>query len=421
MDAEQWGADLEVVEVASPGPVQKGQTLVKFRTDKIDEALAAAERDLTLARFNFQRQTEDLQRQKEAQSLAQKKAEMDFAAADNALTRFLEWEKAMKLQEADLRLQNSKDNLADSEEELAQLEKMYKSDDLTEETEEIVLRRTRRQLARQKTYLTFQQKRDEVWRAVDFPREEESLQLAKRRATVDFERFKVAAATAEEQQRVEYEKAKAGFVKQEETTAKLRKDREKFELKAPEAGIAVWGTLSRGKWSGGEPPSAALIAAGRSKVKPGQVLFTIVRPGDVQVRTSVGEASVFSVIEGLPAKVRPGPAPKLDLVGKISRVGRTSGGTDYDVVIELGAPDARLLPGHTCKVRVTVSEKTDAITVPAACVESDGDKRFVQVWADGKASKREVDAGESSGGRTEILSGLKEGERVLASAPKAKQ
>ena len=62
----------------------------------------------------------------------------------NALSRFLEWEKAMRLQEADLRLQGSKDNLADQEEELAQLEKMYKSDDLTEETEEIVLKRQRR-------------------------------------------------------------------------------------------------------------------------------------------------------------------------------------------------------------------------------------------------------------------------------------
>jgi hypothetical protein len=420
LDADQWGGDLEIVEVAAPGMVQKGQTLVKFKTDKVDEALAAAERDLTLARFAFERQTADLARQQESQALAKRKAEMDMAAADQALTRFNEWEKAMRLQEADLRLQNSKDNLADQEEELAQLEKMYKADDLTEETEEIVLRRTRRQLARQKTYFTFQQKRDEVWRSQDFPRDEENIQLAKRRAVLEFERFKAAAATADEQQKIEYEKAKVAFAKQEENVAKLRKDREKFELKAPESGLAAWGSLSKGKWSGGEPPAATLIAQGRAKVKPNQVLFTIVKPGEVQARTSVGEAVVFSVAEGQTAKVKPGTAPKSDLAAKVARLAKVSAGTDYDVLLDVTNTDARLLPGQTCKIKLTTAEKAEALTVPAAAVEADGDKRFVHVWEGGKAARREVETGDTSGGRTEIVSGVKEGERVLAAAPKAK-
>ncbi|MCE9638081.1 MAG: hypothetical protein K8T90_20460 [Planctomycetes bacterium] len=418
MDAEQWGGELEITEVAAAGLVEKGQTLVRFKTDKIDEAVAAADRDITLARGAYQKTVEDAKRTQEAQAISQRKAELDLAAAELALSRFLETEKAMRLQEADIRLQSTRDNLLDQEEELAQLEKMYKADEITEETEEIVLRRTKRQLARSKTFFTFQQKRDEMWRSQDFPRDEENLQLAKRRAVIDFEKFKTAAAVADAQQKIDLEKAKVAIAKQEENFTKLKADRAKFELKAPESGLAAWGTLARGKWSGGEPPAATLVAQGRAKAKPNQVLFTIVKPGDVQVRTTVGEAVVFSVADGQSAKVKPGPAPKLDLAAKVARVARVSAGTDYDVVLELTNADARLLPGHTCKIKLTTFEKADALTVTAAAVETDGDKKFVTVWDGTKSVRHDVETGETSGGRTEIVSGLAEGDRVVPVAPK---
>jgi multidrug efflux pump subunit AcrA (membrane-fusion protein) len=71
-------------------------------------------------------------------------------------------------------------------------------------------------------------------------------------------------------------------------------------------------------------------------------------------------------------------------------------------------------------VKLTTLDKEGAVTVPAGAVEKDGDKRFVHLMADGKKERREVEAGETSGGRTEILTGLAEGEKVLESAPKQK-
>jgi multidrug efflux pump subunit AcrA (membrane-fusion protein) len=135
----------------------------------------------------------------------------------------------------------------------------------------------------------------------------------------------------------------------------------------------------------------------------------------------VNEGQVFSAAEGQNAVVTPNAAPKLQLPAKVSRVARVSGGTDYDLFLALDQSDARLMPGHTVKIRLTTVEKTDAITVPAGAVERDGEKRFVHVsGGDGKAERREVDAGETSGGRTEVLKGLAEGEKVLETAPKRK-
>lgn len=419
-DAEQWGGDLEVLEMAMPGPVEKGAVLVRFKTDKIDEAVAAAERDLAIAGINLRRQAEESARQEEAHAVAVKRAEIDARNAETALKRWNEWDRDLRLKEADQRLQQTRDNIADQEEELRQLETMYKADELTEETEEIVLMRAKRQLARSQFWLASQVKRDEVWRTEDLPRDQENLENNARKSALDLARARSNREGAVEAARTELEKAKAGFAKQEENLGKLRKDREQFTLTAPEAGFAVYGSLAKGKWQSTDVPPQALIAAGRFKVKPNQVLWTIVRPGDVSVRTTVGEAAVFSVAEGQSAKVKPGPAPKTSLAGKVTRVARTSGGADYEVLLDVEKPDARLMPGQSCKVALTTAEKADALTVPAGAVEADGDKRFVHVWADGKSSRREVETGDTSGGRTEILSGVAEGDRVLAAPPKAK-
>jgi multidrug resistance efflux pump len=419
-DTEQWGGELEVVEAATPGPVEKGAVLMKFKTDKIDEAIAAAERDLTLARIGFQRQTEDMKRAEEVQAMNLRKAEVDAQTAEAWLKRYVEVERDLRMKEADQRLQNTRESVAEQEEEIRQLEKMYKADELTEETEDIVLRRAKRQLERMKFGQNSQVLRDEYWRKQEFPREQENIEIAAKKATAEYAKAKALAEAVAVQQKTEFEKARTALAKQEENFGKLKRDREKFVLTAPEAGLAVYGQLSKGKWAWSDVPSASLIAQGRMKVKPNQVLWTIVRPGEVNVRTGVGEAAVLSVADGQAAKVRPGAAPKLSLAAKVARVARVTAGAEYEVILDVEKPDPRILPGQSCKVTITTLEKAEALTVPAAAVETDGDKRFVHVWEGGKASRREVEAGETGGGRTEILSGVKEGERVLAAAPKAK-
>lgn len=416
LDAEQWGGELEVAEMPMPGPVQKGAVLAKFKTDKIDEAIAATERDLTIAKVAFQKQSDELKRQEEAQAIAMRRAEIEAENAAQALNRFVEWEKDLRLKEADQRLQQTRDNVADQEEELRQLEAMYHADELTEATEEIVLLRAKRQLERMRFWQKSQETRDRVWRTNDLPREHENLALTNRKAIMDLEKARNVAPGAAEQLRTEHEKARVALARQEENLTKLRRDRALFELTAPESGWAVFGSFAKGKWTSSDAPPQALIAQGRYKVKPGQVLWTIVRPGDVSVRTTVPEASLFSVADGQSAKVRPGPMPRASLAGKVSRVARAAAGTDYEVLLDVEGADPRLMPGQTCKIQLTTLEKDDAVTVPASAVETDGDKRVVQVWDGSKQVRREVETGETSGGRTEILSGVSEGEKVVVPA-----
>ena len=72
----------------------------------------------------------------------------------------------------------------------------------------------------------------------------------------------------------------------------------------------------------------------------------------------------------------------------------------------------------TATVTLTLRSKKDALTVPSAAVRvDDGDhsRRYVTV-VDGEKERRvKVRVGLSHGGRTEILSGLEQGEMVAVS------
>lgn len=418
MAAESWGGELEVIEAAGPGPVEKGQVIARFKTDKIDEAIAAAERDLAAGKANFQKQVEEAKRADDAQALALRKAETDAVNAENQWKRWQEFEKEFRIQEADYRMQVQKDNFQDQLEELQQLEKMYKADELTEETEDIVLKRTQRQIERLKKQMAWNERRDRAWRELDYVREGENIEAAAKRAAMDLERAREAARAASVTGKVDLEKARIALEKQEENLGKLRRDRERFVLKAPESGHLVRGTLSRGKWAGLEEPTATLKPEG--KVKPKSTLYTIVRGGDVFVRTQVNEASILTVSEGQKASVTVNALPKQTFEGKVTRAARFSAGDNYDVFADISGADARLFPGYGVKVKITTVEKASALTVPAGALDRDGEKRYLHFWTGEKTERREVECGETSGGRTEVLSGANEGDKVLESAPKAK-
>ncbi len=413
-----YGGDLEVVEAAAPGPVRKGQVLVRFKTEKIDEQIRTAEAALLVARTALQRQSEEFSRQAEASALALEKAEWEARDAEQALRTFQEVEMVLRTAESALNLQWTRDRIVDQEEELRQLEKMYKGDDLVEETEEIVLMRTRRGLERTRTSLGFQERRDGLLREIELPRQQTNLTLNRRRTAGERDRLQATSKLALEQARLELEKARLALELQEDAFRKLSRDREGLVLAAPRDGVAVPGALVRGKWTDMDG-TARDLRPGRT-LRPRQVLFTVVSPGEVRVVSAVPEASLFDVEEGKEAKVTPAAAPDLALGAKVVRAARVSAGPEYEVLLDLVQGEPRLMPGHACKVAITVAEKPEALTVPAGAVVTNGERKFVSVWADGASSKREVKTGATSGGRTEILSGLAEGEQVLESPPGAK-
>ncbi len=140
---DSW-SEYEIVEVAELGAkVRKGQVLFKFDAKKIDEAIDDLELEQRLNELAIVRTEEELPRMETT-------LKMDFEDADRSdretkedFKRYNEIDRPMSVKSAEFMLKFYRSNFDYEKDELDQLEKMYKADDLTEETEEIVLKRQR--------------------------------------------------------------------------------------------------------------------------------------------------------------------------------------------------------------------------------------------------------------------------------------
>ena len=251
-------------------------------------------------------------------------------------------------------------------------------------------------------------------REIELPRDQEGLTIEARRTATERDRLIAVVALQEAHQRLELERAKANLELQEKQFVKLKADREKFTLSAPETGIAVPGSLSRGHWQNLDDMRRALRKGG--KLHPNDVVFTIVKAGAVRVLATVPETAVLSVRSGLAAQVVASAAPDALLSAKVASVSPVAQGGDFDVALDLSQPEERLMPGYACKVRIVIGMRP-SVMVPAGCVE-DGFERAVWLVLDGKPQRRAVRTGALQDGRLEIVSGLEGGERLLESPPK---
>ena len=167
---ESWSSPLELLEVVAHGtPVRAGDLLARCKLDPLDEALAAAERDLRSTEIRHQNAREQARLEIESADVRLADAAEAIEDAEKALALWEKTELELKRRGVELNDGYSQDNLEDQRDELAQLEKMYTADELTDATEEIVLKRARRQLARSEASYELQKARRRIDEEVGDP------------------------------------------------------------------------------------------------------------------------------------------------------------------------------------------------------------------------------------------------------------
>ncbi|MCJ7510110.1 MAG: efflux RND transporter periplasmic adaptor subunit [Dehalococcoidia bacterium] len=75
--------------------------------------------------------------------------------------------------------------------------------------------------------------------------------------------------------------------------------------------------------------------------------------------------------------------------------------------------DVRPAPGMSGSAVIATQEKTGVLAVPNRAIKRQGEDQIVQVVIDGKLETRTIRTGITDGEKTEILSGLKEGDQVV--------
>ena len=159
------------------------------------------------------------------------------------------------------------------------------------------------------------------------------------------------------------------------------------------------------------------------KVESGQTyqaeatLFTIGDPKALEVLANVTEEDYPLLAIGQSAEVYFDARPDVTAKGKVERIipKRIEGESPlYNIYISLDEIPDGLADGMTVDTNVTIASRLGVLCLPRSVVHASGnDKAVVQVWNGSSTESREVTVGLRGDSNIEIISGLKEGERVV--------
>jgi Cu(I)/Ag(I) efflux system membrane fusion protein len=153
-------------------------------------------------------------------------------------------------------------------------------------------------------------------------------------------------------------------------------------------------------------------------VTTGQTLFRIVDLSTVWVNAEIPEAQAGMLVPGSRVEARVPAYPEQIFSGRVGAILPEVNMTTRTVRarIELVNPDARLKPGMFATLVFTSGNGAKTLLVPSEALIRTG-TRTVVILALEKAGFRaaDVEAGQEAGGKTEILKGLKPGDRVVLS------
>ena len=397
--------------------------MLALDTEKIDRAIADLRCELQLNEVALKESGQQLASMEKIAPLDAQLNERNRRMNEEDWKQYQEVDKPLTLKLTDFRLRMAQEGLTYAEEEYRQLEKMYKADDLKEETERIVLRRAKNGVDRAKLEVEFAKASHDEAVKLSLPRMEERTKDQTERARIDAEFAKVDLPLLMSKHRLEVEKLQVAHKQNEDRLKKLIADRDAMFVKAPIDGIVYYGRPVRGKWSA---PSTETLRRG-SPIMPNDVFMTIVQTRPLIIHTSVPESHAQQVRAGVRAVVEPTGFADLKLTAIVQRVAAVpmgGGGFDCQLTVSADGLSSAIVPGMNCDLKLVPYKKTDDLTVPTKAVFSEDFDPAIEyvylVGKDGKPQKRVVTLGQRNDKQVEVLKGLAEGDEILLDKPKDK-
>lgn len=358
LQPKEW-SDFVILEAVPHGTsVRAGQVLLRFETESLDDKLAELARQRQVDDLGLRQAEEELAIQQKSMPLDLAKAKQDEQIANEDLANFVKIDRPQRVKDLEFSVEQSENYLSYEREELDQLEKMYKADDLTEETEEIILTRSRNAVKAAEYSLHRSRLSQQQGLDIELPRQEQELKKALRDAALAAEKLGVMQPIELNQARLDLEQKKADFQQQAKTIEHLQSDRELLTIKSRQDGYVYYGDTVAGTW-----PEIAQL---RKTLQPGntaptnQTLLHVVAARPMFVRASVPEEHLHELKKGLQVKVTPTGYPDIELEGRVAEISPipvADGEFEAIVEVKFAAGDAKVVPGMSVKVALPSDEK----------------------------------------------------------------
>ena len=296
--------------------VKKGESVAQADFRILDNSIEDYERAIKSKNLEVLKLRYALDQQKERSALALQKYQTALTRTEEDQKDFLEKRKARMLAEEEERVNKALRHMSYKQEELNQLTKMYKDDQVAEETEEIILKRLKNELGESEFAVQGAKLVAELAKLRNIHRLGEDYATAVKEKQMDLEQKKIALT-----------EAAVSLRRLQNKYNELKADREMASFKAPENGILLYGGYVAEKW-------VAIPVA--EKLKPG------------------GKLGAFDKI----ATIVP---------------------PDSELIVQATLPDSTATPkvGETVVIKITNMQIPGVITEASPIPGADGKRRII--------------------------------------------
>lgn len=414
-EPKSW-PDYQIVDVAEHGDrVSKGELLVRFDAEAIDRKLVDARRSLEAGALTLAQAELDL---KNLQETSPHKLEAFRRAAEIAREEnsyFAKTRRKATEEAAAQELARKQQMLANQQEELKQLAKMYAADDLTEDTEEIILTRQKDDVATAEFALRMETLDFKRTLEITLPRETVTLANNERDTAIHLLKAEQDIPRSISLKKIELESLKTNLQREKETLAELERDRTLFEVTAPADGWFYHGPIENGRWTPGEA-AKTLVRHGRPAVNRPFATF-VPATAKLVLTALLDEATARALKAGLTGSATLTGAEETEIpvqLQHLATVPEPDGTYRADLTATWPADQPPAI-GASARICIIAYDQPAAVVVPIKALAHGPAGWTAEVkLADGKTERRPVKRGHVSNGETEILSGLEVGQVIIA-------
>ncbi len=432
IEPTKYKGDLIITRILPEGVhVKKGDLLLAFDTDKVDEAIEGAENEATDANVELKKAVAEFETAKIDLEANQVHLKIELTH----LQKEVEAAKEKQLME----LEENEKSIVDSEYQLSQalvdfdtLKNIYEdrsiqssvSGNILFEREEKKIDNNRKRIDLLKKELDYFKKFDESKNQL-----EKELDVEKKLAEIKKEKVNLEAKLAEKESVVIKAQRKMDAATRKVDGLKL--DRGQLKVESPRDGVLFYGQ------TGNEMPSGVIIfGASRNdvrkqlrvggRVSTHKILQTVATMSQLSIKMSVSEDDIQHLRNELPLTVYPDAFPARSFAGKLTKVdqiatklGFTSQTREFKVMGKCADEAPELRSGMNCRVAIHVDPVSDAILIPVASVFHEGDSFFCFVKNRAESEKREIVIGASNAQMVQVTDGVSAGDEILLVRPVA--
>jgi RND family efflux transporter MFP subunit len=148
---------------------------------------------------------------------------------------------------------------------------------------------------------------------------------------------------------------------------------------------------------------------------PGQPLIKIEDNRNLRLEVTVKDMDILSIQPGKSVKVQIDAMPGIDINGTVSQVVQASDVRTHSFIVKIDIPARKgLITGMYGKAFFTIGKREVILIPKSAVVEMSGISGVYLVSADRGAVFQMIQVGEMFGNFVEVVSGLKQGDRVIS-------